>query len=484
MSLSATGQGVTDQGARPPIRIVHLGIGAFFRAFGLAYLEKLNATIPVQHNRFGVMGVSFRSATIRDALAGQDFVYTALERGADGDVARTITSLCDVAFSREEQSRILAQMADAKVSIVSLTITEKGYCHHDGALDLAHPDIAHDIANPENPVSAPGYIVAALAMRREAGIAPFTCLSCDNLSDNGRLLAHVVGEIAQRIDPELATWIKTEVRFPVTMIDRIVPATTDADRAHVATIIGHEDYAPVIHEPFSQWVIEDNVGALGRPDFGAVGAQIVADVAPFESMKLRCLNGSHTALAILGSLHGKVTVSEAIDDPALSDFVDNLWRQEICPSVDVPDGVDIGAYCHALRERYRNASIVHHTSQIAMDTSKKLPMRILAPLADNLKAGRPFSSLCLILAGWIFFIRSAHRTGDVINDPLADRFGSIINDTLDTNSYVKAMLEIDSIFKPDVIGNDDVVNAIMDWYRQIETDGIEACLRLSAKEAK
>ena len=472
----------TDQGARPPIRIVHLGIGAFFRAFGLAYLEKLNLTIPARDDRYGVMGVSFRSAAIRDALAAQNFVYTALERGADGDMARSITSLCDVAFSREEQSRILAQMADETVSIVSLTITEKGYCHHDGKIDLAHPDIAHDIANPDDPVSAPGYIVAALAMRRDAGIAPFTCLSCDNLSDNGRLLAHVVGEIAERVDPELAAWIKTEVRFPVTMIDRIVPATTDADLAHVATIIGHKDHAPVIHEPFSQWVIEDSFGALGRPDFGAVGAQMVADVAPFESMKLRCLNGSHTALAILGNLHGKATVSEAINDPALSDFVDNLWRQEICPSVDVPDGVDITAYCHALRERYRNAAIVHHTSQIATDTSKKLPPRILAPLADNLKAGRPVSSLCLILAGWMFFIRSAHRTGDVINDLLADRFASIINDTTDTDSYVKAMLEIDRIFSPDLIRNDDVVNAIMNWYRQIETNGIEACLRLAAKE--
>ena len=197
----------TDSRIKPPIRIVHLGIGAFYRAFGLAYLETLNARIASLDQRYGVMGVSFRSAAVRDALAAQDFTYTALERGKDGDIARHITSLCDVALSTEEQARILKQMADEKVSIVSLTITEKGYCHDNGALDLTHPAIAHDIANPEDPISAPGYIVAALAMRRNAGIAPFTCLSCDNLSDNGRLLAHVVIELAERIDAELAHWI-------------------------------------------------------------------------------------------------------------------------------------------------------------------------------------------------------------------------------------------------------------------------------------
>lgn len=473
----------TIQDSRPPIRIVHLGIGAFFRAFGLAYLERLNATIPSRDERYGVMGVSFRSPAVRDALAAQGYVYTALERGPDGDMARTITSLCDVALSREEQSRILAQMADEKVSIVSLTITEKGYCHHDGALDLAHPDIAHDIANPEDPVSAPGYIVASLAMRRDAGIPPFSCLSCDNLSNNGRLLADIVHALAERIDPELAAWIKTEVRFPVTMIDRIVPATTDSDRAYAATIIGYEDHAPVIYEPFSQWVIEDDFGALGRPDFAAVGAQMVADVAPFESMKLRCLNGSHTALAILGLLSGKETVSEAISDPALSDFVEYLWRWEICPSVDVPRGVDIADYCQALRKRYGNSAIVHQTVQIATDTSKKLPPRILEPIADNLQAGRSVSGLCLIIAGWMFFIRSAHMMGDVINDPLADSFGAIVNDTIDNDAYVTAMLEIDSVFSPDLVHHDMFVSRIMNWYRKIGKDGIDACLRQATREA-
>ena len=469
---------------KPPIRIVHLGIGAFFRAFGLAYLETLNATIASPDQRYGVMGVSFRSAAVRDALAAQDFTYTALERGKDGDIARHITSLCDVMLSIEEQARILKQMADEKVSIVSLTITEKGYCHDNGALDLTHPAISHDIVNPEDPVSAPGYIVAALMMRRDAGIAPFTCLSCDNLSDNGRLLAQVVIELAERVDPELAKWIKHEVRFPVSMIDRIVPATTEADRAHVATIIGHEDRAPVIHEAFSQWVIEDDFGVLGRPNFAAVGAQMVADVAPFESMKLRCLNGSHTALAILGSLHGKATVSEAICDPVLAAFIDNLWHREICPSVDVPDGVNIADYCQALRDRFHNSAIVHHTAQIATDTSKKLPPRILAPIMDNLRKDRPVASLCLILAGWIYFIKSAYLAGDVINDPMADRFIAIIEDAIDDQAYVISMLDIDSIFSPDFIKNEAVVKDIINWYRKIDADGIDVCLRLAVKETK
>lgn len=471
---------VPNQPPKPPIRIVHLGIGAFFRAFGLAYLERLNAMIEASEDRYGVLGVSFRSPAIRDALAAQDFVYTALERGSEGDIARTITCLCEVALSREQQAQILAQMADEKVSIVSLTVTEKGYCHHQGALDLANLDIIHDIANPRDPKSALGYILASLAMRRDAGMAPFTCLSCDNLFDNGRLLANLVIELAEQTDRELARWIKAEVRFPVTMIDRIVPATTDADRELIEKIIGYEDQAPVTHEPFSQWVIEDNFGPLGRPDFGAVGAQLVSHVAPYESMKLRCLNGSHTALAILGSLHGKPTISDAIGDPALSGFIESLWRDEICPSVDVPAGVDIAQYCQSLRARYINPAIEHKTAQIAIDTSKKLPPRILANLADNLAAGRPITRLCLVIAGWMFFIRAALKTGAVINDPLESLFKNISHNTPDNDAYVMAMLSIEGVFSPDLILENDIALEVKNWYRRLDANGIEKCLLFAA----
>jgi fructuronate reductase len=472
-----------DRGIKPPIRIVHLGLGAFFRAFGLAYLERLNASIEAQEDRYGVMGVSFRSPRVRDALAAQGFTYTALERGGQGDIARTITSLCDVAFSLQEQSRILAQMADVAVSIVSLTVTEKGYCQRDGALDLSHPDIVHDIANPQNPISAPAYIVAALALRRTAGIAPFSCLSCDNLFDNGRLLARVVSQLAEQIDPTLAAWIAAEVCFPVTMIDRIVPATSDADRANVLKITGHKDDAPVTHEPFSQWVIEDNFGPLGRPDFASVGVQMVDQVAPYESMKLRCLNGSHTALAILGSLRGKSTVRAAISDAVLSRYITSLWEVEICPSVDVPIGVDISAYCDDLRNRYSNPAIVHLTAQIASDTSKKLPPRILATLADNLAAKRPIGRLCLVIAGWMRFIQAAQIAGEAVHDPLEGQFRQIIKTAATPDDYVTAMLGLESVFPVDLALQTDVVTQVKSWYVLIAADGIEVCLQRVTKEA-
>ncbi len=466
--------------ARPPIRVVHLGIGAFFRAFALPRFEALNATLPRQQDRYAVMGVSLRTSAIRDALALQDFTYHAIERGPDGDVARRVTCLVDVGFAGEDRGRILAAMAAPEVSLVSLTITEKGYCHKNGQLDASHPDILHDIKNPATPVSAPGFIVAALARRRAAGIAPFTCLSCDNLADNGRLLAAVVIGFATLIDPTLAAWIKAEARFPVSMVDCIVPATTDEDRADVARLVGGADRAPVIHEPFWQWVLEDDFGPMGRPDLAHVGVQMVADAMPYEMMKLRCLNGSHTALALLGQLHGKQVISAAIADPLLAGFINSLWTQEIIPSVTVPQGEDITAYCRALGERFSNPRIIHQTAQIAMDTSQKLPPRILAPLVENLAAGRSVTRLCLVLAGWLAFVRQIQVSGQRLHDPLARTIDGIIAATPNCDSYVRAMLRLEGVFSHALSSHDTVITEVTSWYQRIDADGIAACLEEAA----
>ena len=466
--------------ACPPIRVVHLGIGAFFRAFGLPRFEALNAALPRPQDRSAVMGVSLRSPAIRDALAPQDFTYHAIERGPNGDVPREITCLSDVGYAGEDRERILAAMAAPDVGLVSLTITEKGYCHKNGQLDASHPDIQHDIENAEMPVSAPGFIVAALARRRAAGTPSFTCLSCDNLADNGRLLARVVTDLAALVDPALGRWIEAETRFPVSMVDRIVPATTKDDRDDVLRLVGRKDQAPVIHEPFWQWVIEDDFGLMGRPDLASVGVQLVADVTPYEMMKLRCLNGSHTALALLGQLHGKQTVSVAITDPLLAGFIDSLWSQEIIPSVTVPQGQDITAYCKALGARFSNPRIIHQTAQIAMDTSQKLPPRILAPLAENLAAGRPIAGLCLVIAGWMAFVRHLHDMGRPLHDPLADRINGIISTTPDGDGYVEAMLCLEGVFSAAIAGHDMVTDTVSQWYRRIGADGIAACLEDAA----
>lgn len=243
--------------------------------------------------------------------------------------------------ARENPEAVLAAMADPDVRIVTLTVTEKGYCHDPatGRLNADHPDITHDL-KAALPVSAPGYLVRALARRKAAGLPPFTVLTCDNLPDNGCLVRRIVLDLAEKLDPELAAWIEAEGRFPATMVDRIVPATKPEDIDALARKTGRYDAAPVLHEPFRQWVVEDDFvpayGADARPDLGAVGVELVENVTAFEHMKLRMLNGTHSSLAYLGYLAGHETIAETVADPLFARFVKNLWRQEIIPSFEAP----------------------------------------------------------------------------------------------------------------------------------------------------
>jgi fructuronate reductase len=291
----------------PAIGIVHLGLGAFFRAHGALYVEEAMAK---SGGEWGILGVSLRHADLRDRLAPQGFVYTACELGPHGEALRVGTAVQSMLVAPENPAAVLDAMADPAVRIVSLTVTEKGYCHapSTGRLDFSHPDIVADLADPARPVSAPGFLCRALDRRRKAGAAPFTVLCCDNLPENGAMLRGIVLELAARMDGTLAAWIEAECAFPCTMVDRIVPATTEADIERLAQRTGVWDAAPVMHEPFRQWVIEDRFTGGARPDLGAVGTELVADVRPYEHMKLRCLNGTHSALAYLGYLAGAETI--------------------------------------------------------------------------------------------------------------------------------------------------------------------------------
>ncbi|GIR51069.1 MAG: hypothetical protein CM15mP60_1300 [Alphaproteobacteria bacterium] len=343
---------------------------------------------------WGIIAVSLKSPTAREALVPQGCVYTALERGPDGDTLRQVEAITDVLVAPEDPLAVLDTMTRPEIRVVSLTITEKGYCHNprNGSLRTDHPDVAHDIATSDAPRTALGFLVLALSRRREAGIPPFTVLCCDNLPANGAMLRRLVTELAGQRDSAgfsagLANWIETHVAFPSTMVDRITPATTAADLEDFATISGSYDSALVIHEPFRQWVIEDDF-PQGRPGWHLAGAQMVADVERHELMKLRCLNGTHSALAYLGYLAGYETISDAVADPAFTRLCERLWQDEILPTVPQPEGEDLPAYCAALMSRYCNPAIQHRTWQIAMDGSQKLPQRILGTLRDNLAAGR------------------------------------------------------------------------------------------------
>ncbi len=403
--------------------IVHLGIGAFHRAHMAVYVDDILAADP----SWGIIGASLKRPDTRNALAPQDFLYTLVTRGAEGTKARVIGSILNVLNAGTRRAELIAAMADPRIRIVSLTVTEKGYCHDPatGEIDARHPDIVHDIANPHAPVSAPGLIARALELRRAGGIAPFTVLCCDNLPANGETAARVVTGFAALCDRGLADYIAGEVAFPSTMVDRIVPATTDADRAEVQQMTGAVDAWPVVAEPFSQWAIEDRFPA-GRPPFEAAGAQLVADVRPFELMKLRMLNGSHSTLAYLGYLAGYEFVSQAMVDHAFRRLVHTLMTNEAMPTLPRQLG-DLSGYRDALIERFANPALKHRTWQIAMDGSQKLPQRLLGTIRDRLAAGLAFPCAALGVAAWMRYVTGIDEQGRPIEvkDPQAGRLRAI-----------------------------------------------------------
>ena len=405
--------------------ILHLGLGAFHRAHQAVYTDDVLA----DDDRWGICGVSLKTPRAIAPLAAQDGLYTLLTRAADRVDARVIGALRETIFAGEARAALVARFADPRIAIVSSTVTEKGYCHDPatGALDFAHPDIVHDLAQPQAPVSAVGIVVAGLAARRAAGAGSLTFVCCDNLPHNGRLVEGLVHAYAQRVEPALAAWISEQVSFPSTMVDRIVPATTEADVAEAARRLGVDDAAPVSAEPFGQWVIEDRFRAA-RPAWDVGGAQWVDDVAPFELMKLRLLNGSHSTLAYLGFLMGHDFVWQASSDPLLARFAERQMREEIVPTLTRPAGTDLGAYCTQLMTRFRNSALPHRTRQIAMDGSQKLPQRLLGTVRDRLAAGAPLVHLPLAVAAWIRYASGSDERGGRIEvqDPLAASFASIV----------------------------------------------------------
>jgi fructuronate reductase len=446
--------------------IVHLGLGAFFRAHGALYTEDAG-------DDWGIIGVSLQRPDQRDLLAPQDGLYSALQRDGSGTQARVVGSVLSVLVAPEDPAAVVALLAAPATSIVTLTVTEKGYCHNPatGRLEPSHPDIVHDLAHPDAPRSAVGFLVAGLAARRAAALKPFVVVTCDNLPSNGRLLAGLVRDFAALCDGALADWIAMNVAFPATMVDRIVPAMTPADADDATAAIGLTDAAPVSHEPFRQWVIEDRFGDAERPAWERAGAQIVADVAPFEHMKLRLLNGSHSALAYLGYLAGRETIYDAVSDPVLNGFVRRLW-DEIIPMVPPPPGTDLHAYTDSLLARFANPTVRHRTWQIAMDGSQKLPQRLLGTIRERLHAGLQIPSLALAVAAWIRYVGGVDEAGQPIDvrDPLATQLRNVASGA----DAVKRVLSVEQIFGTDLPNDSAFVTPVTDAYRRLLEHGVRA----------
>ncbi len=426
--------------------IVHLGIGAFQRAHQAVYTE---AALAAGDTRWGIAGASLRSGAVRDALAPQDRLYTLAVRGAAGEKLQVIGALTDVLVAPEDPDALLRRLSDPAVAIVTLTVTEKGYCHDPAtaALDEAHPDIVHDLANPARSRTVPGFLVEALRRRRAAQTSAFTILCCDNLPHNGRTLAAIIARFAALRDPQLAHYIRNEVAFPSTMVDRITPATTEEDRAAISARLGVADAAPVVTEPFSQWVIEDRFPG-GRPDWSIAGAEFVRDVAPYENMKLRLLNGSHSTLAYLGYLAGYETVSDTMKDENYRRLAEGVM-DDAATTLKMPPGADVAGYKRALMERYANPALRHRTWQICMDGSQKLPQRLLGSIRDRLAAGSPVDRLVMGVAGWMRYVAGIDEQGKPIDvrDPLSGRLRAIADAAgLSAERLVPALLEVREIF--------------------------------------
>lgn len=454
--------------------VVHLGVGAFHRAHQAVVFDDLLGRGDM---RWGVRGASLRSPATRDAMAPQDGLYSLVVRDGAEERVRVIGSIADVLVAPEEPAALVEALAAPATHLVTLTVTEKGYKLDPatGALIEADSDVASDLAGLGAPKTAPGFLVAALALRRERGLVPFTAISCDNLPENGRRLEAAVLAMAGRRDRALRDWIAEKGAFPQTMVDRIVPATDEEDIGRLAARTGFLDRAMVKTEPFTQWVIEERF-AGERPHFKEAGVQVTADVAPWETAKLRLLNGAHSGIAYLGALAGIEFVDRFVAIGPGSAFVEALW-DEAEATLAPPAELDIAAYRRALMARFANGALGHRTRQIAMDGSQKLPQRLVASLVARQDMGLTSPMTSLAIAAWMRWQAGRRDDGTchLVDDPLADRTAAAWTHAVDPADAARRLLAIEAIFPPALPGS-PAADEIAHWLGKLVRNGAAATL--------
>jgi fructuronate reductase len=464
-----------------PAGIVHLGTGAFHRAHQAVYTDDALAK---SGGAWMTTGVSLRSPDVANQLNPQDGLYTLLMRGPAGVEARVIGSIRNVLVAPEEAEKVLRALTAPQTKIVSLTITEKGYGldPKTGGLDRMHPAIAADLANPRNPQGAVGFIVEALRRRDEAGLPGFTVLSCDNLPSNGKVIARLVTEFAVEAAPEVAAFIEANVSFASTMVDRITPASTEKTFADVRMLTGHDDPGAIETEPFSQWIVEDDFVA-GRPDWEAGGVIFVSDVAPYEKMKLRMLNGAHSMLAYSGFLAGHRYVRDVMGDPALAALVARHMKAAAA-TLDPAPGVDLGRYATDLQERFGNPAIAHETYQIAMDGTQKLPQRLLEPATVALERGQGIDAFAFAVAAWMRYALGRREDGEVyaLRDPREKEIAAILERAdKDGDAAADALLALPGLFPAALVGNRIWTDAMKRRLALIMDTGMRAAIEEEAR---
>lgn len=453
--------------------IVHLGIGAFHRAHQAVFIDDC---LGRGETDWGIVAASLRNPATRDALAPQDNLYTYCERDGHSETLRVIGSIGEIIVAPEDPAHLIEVLSRADIRIVTLTVTEKGYL-----ADLAtqrlqedHADIRHDLLHPGEPRSIYGFLIAAFQRRREAGAVPLTLVSCDNLPSNGRVLHSLLCQYAEKTDAGLAAYIRANVSCPCSMVDRIVPATTDEDRAAISAKLGVTDAWPVLAEPYFRWVIEDRF-PHGRPKLELSGAEFVDEIEPYEHMKLRMLNGAHTAIAAIGQTAGLETVDQIFADPRVANFIDAYWA-EIEPTLR--DEVDGSEYVAGLRRRFANASIKHKAVQIASDASQKVPQRILSPLRELMNSGRKHGAVMLALALWIRSCAEKNEHGEPITiiDPAFNEWSAPDQESATPEEIVNRFLGFERVFGVASKNDTDFAAELLTSYRSITEHGVLAAL--------
>jgi mannitol 2-dehydrogenase len=458
--------------------IVHIGVGGFHRAHQAYYTEALMNQGEALD--WSICGVGLRGAdrAMRDALAEQDYLYTLVELGDDtGNAVQVVGAISGMLLAEDSPQALIDKLADPAIRIVSLTITEGGYCMDDSSGEFLTelPDIQHDLAHPEAPRSVFGFLCAALARRRAAGTPAFTLMSCDNLPHNGAVTRKALLSFANLADPELAAWIQANVSFPNAMVDRITPMTSDAHRQQLAERHGIEDAWPVVCEPFAQWVLEDKF-VNGRPAWEKVGVQFTDDVTPYEEMKIKLLNGGHMALTYLGFLKGYRFVHEAMNDPLLRRYVRAFMDLDVTPQLAPVPGIDLKFYKDTLIERFCNQAIADQLERICSDGSSKLPKFIVPTLNRLLEDGAALERGALVVAAWALYLKGVDENGEQyrIVDPRAEHCQALIDDDQQLTARV---LGEETIFGNALAASPAFVAAFERNLESLRSQGVSATLR-------
>ncbi|MAZ06799.1 mannitol dehydrogenase family protein [Marinobacter sp. SS8-8] len=458
--------------------IVHIGVGGFHRAHQAMYTDRLLQQ--GGNDDWAICGVGLREAdrTMQSVLAEQDCLYTLIELGSDGtNTLSVIGAITDFLFAPDDPDRVIEKLASSDVRIVSLTITEGGYNVDDntGLFNHEHPDVVHDLQHPRQPRTVFGFLTEALARRRSRGLAPFTIMSCDNLPHNGHAARSALLAFAYMRDAGLAEWIDQQVTFPCSMVDRITPGTTPAHTEWLKLSHGIEDRWPVICEPFTQWVLEDNF-CNGRPDWASVGAQFTDNVTPYELMKIRLLNASHSAMAYLGFLAGYRYTHEVMEDSRFTDFIRAFMDEDVTPILgDIP-GVDLVAYKATLIDRFSNPQVGDQLARLCLDGSSKIPKFVVPTIRALIQESRSLDRVALVVASWAVYLKGRDETGQhhEIQDPLAERLQTAVQNR---DSLKQKFLGMEDLFSGDLINSRAFCEAFESAVNKLESKGTLATLQ-------